>query len=518
MNLPQEPWSRRRFAAAALVASLALAGCGLSSGGSGSGGGSGAAATKDATLRIGTSADAQSLDPPNFSLNADFARLDLVYDSLIKIGDNNSLKPGLATSWKQDSGTEWTFEIRQGVKFSDGTALDAQAVKTSLERASKATQGKGYLGVITSVEVTGPSEVKIHLSKPFSGLLNNLTLPVSGIVSPTAIKNGTKLATHPVGTGPYVLKSWNPDHLMVLTRNDQYWGAKGAVKSIEIYPIPEASTRFAALQSSQVDVIDNPPPSQLSAIKGSSQLRAVIEPKNQPIFLGFELKQVPDVRVRKAIAMAIDKDAIVKSVLNGIGEPADKGLIPPQLITPASTPINIPHNVAGAKQLIAQSGVKKLTLDLVLPSDYYLLDKDVNSVIKAQLAQIGVTANLKVQESGTWFTSLLGHKDQLYWLGWSMTAGDPADMLTRVFRSGMVNNMSGYSGADKEIDKIMLLPVKSAKREALMNDIQRKLVEQDAVVVPIYYSSNFYATSAKVTGFHTYRSTLWDLSKLAIKQ
>ncbi len=516
MNAPRVPrwrWSRRSLAAALLVP-LALAGCGL---GGGESDGAKGTADKDATLRIAMSADAQSLDPPNFSLNGDFARLDLIYDSLIRIGDGNKLEPGLATSWKQDSDTEWTFELRKGVKFSDGTELDASVVKTSLERASKASQGKGYLGVLKEVEAVDADTVKLHLTKPFSGLLNNLSLPVSAIVSAQAIKDkGDKLATEPVGSGAFTLKSWNPDEKMVLERNDAYWGPKPPVKTVEISTIPEASTRFAALQSGEVDVIENPPPSELQVIRDSGTMHELIESRNQPVFLGFELKQVPDVRVRRAIAMAIDKKAIVGDVLEGLPAVADKGLIPPALIEPAADPVNVDHDLEGAKKLMSEAGASNVTLDLVMPGNSYLKDKEVGEVIKEQLKQIGVTAELKVQESGTWFTSLLEHKTQMYWLGWSISAGDPADTLTRVFRSGAVNNMSGYSGSDKEIDKLMLLPVKSAEREQLMNDIQRKLVEEEVVVVPIYYGSNFYATGANVSGFHTYRSTLWNLSEVAV--
>lgn len=516
MKHPGKTWPRRSAAALAMLTSLTLAGCGLSSGGAEEGA---PVAAEDATLRVGMASDAQSLDPPNFSLTADFIRLDLMYERLVKLDPDGKPIPGLATSWEQNSDTEWTFTIRDGVKFVDGTDLNAEVVKINLERAIKAPQGKGYLGVIKSVELVGDKQVKLILSKPFSSLLNNLSVPVAGIVSAKAIKENEKnLSANPVGSGPFVFKSWNPDERMVLERNEGYWGTKPKLKTVEIVPIPEASTRLAALQSGDVDVIEYPPPSELSLIKESKEINELIEPKAQPVFLGFELKQVPDVKVRRAIAMAIDKEAIVKDVLEGVGSPATTGLIPPTMVTPADDPINIDYDLEGAKKLMAEAGAGDVTLDLVLPGSYYLKDKEVAEVIKSQLKEIGVTANLKIQESGTWFTSLLEHKTQMYWLGWGVAAGDPADMLTRVFRSGAVNNMSGYSGADKEIDKLALLPIKTPERESLMNDIQRKFIEEDVVVVPMYYSTNFYATRAEVEGFHTTKSSLWDLSGVTVKK
>ncbi|WP_083948109.1 ABC transporter substrate-binding protein [Thermobifida cellulosilytica] len=513
MDYTRGKWAPRTAAAVALITTLTLTGCGLSSSGDQE------AATDDITLRVGMGVDVQSLDPPNFSLAADFTRLDLLYDRLIELGEDGSPQPSLATSWEQNSDTEWTFELREGVKFTDGTDFNAEAVKKSLERAAKSAQGSGYLGVIEEVEVVGDYEVKLHLSEPFSGLLNNLSVPVSGIVSPKAIDEDEEgLGSNPVGTGPYTLESWDPDELMVLKRNEDYWGEKPTVSTLEISIIPEASTRFSALQAGDVDVIENPPPSELDFMRESDALTELIEPKAQPVFLGFELEEIPDVDVRRAIAMAIDKEAIVEDVLEGVGDVANQGLVPPALVTQEDDPINIDYDPEEAKKLLKEAGVDEVTFDLVLPSSYYLKDEEVAQVIKSQLEEVGVTANLVVQESGTWFTSLLEHETQMYWLGWGMTAGDPADMLKRVFHSEAVNNMSGYSGADEEIEELAVLPVKSEEREATINEIQRRIVEEDVVVVPIYYSTNFYATSSSVEGFHTTRSTLWDLTEVTLKQ
>ena len=371
--------------------------------------------------------------------------------------------------------------------------------------------------MIEKVEVVNPAKVELHLSEPFSSLLNNLSVPVAGIISAKAIADAPKkLANTPAGSGPFVLKSWNPDERMVLERNEDYWGDKPGIKTLEILPIPEASTRFAAVQSGEVDIIENPPPSELEAIRGSNEIKEILEPKAQPVFLGFELKEVPDVKVRKAIAMAIDKKAIVDDVLEGIGEPADKGLLPPELITPADQPVNIPHDLAGAKKLMSEAGVGDVKLKLVSPAARYLKDNDVAAVIKAQLAKIGVTADLQIQESGTWFTSLLEHRTQMYVLGWGVTAGDPADLLTRVFTSGAVNNMAGYSGADKQIKQLATMQVKSEEREDLMNEIQRKIVMEDVVVVPIYHSKNFHAARSTVEGFGTTTANIWKLAQVSV--
>lgn len=506
---------RRRLTplALALASSLALTGCGLSAAGSPSDG-----AAAPAVLTIGMSSDAESLDPPNFVLGGDFARTTLVYEGLVKLTNDGKFLPALATTWKQVSDTVWEFQLREGVTFHDGTAFDSTAVKVSLERAAKQKQGSGFLNMIESVEAPDPYTARLILTHPFSSILNNLTVPVASIISPAALAaKGDKISAEPVGTGPYQFSEWVPDTSMTFTRYDGYWGQQAALDTVTFVPIPEASTRYSALQSGDVDVIENPPPSELAAIKASKNMYPIIESKARPIFLGFNLKEVSDVRIRKAIAHAIDKEAMVKNVLEGVGRPAVEGLIPPEFID-NDPPIGLAYDPEESRRLLATAGARNLTIDLVLPTERYLKDKEMGEVLQQQLAEIGIKVNLKVQEPGTWYQSLLDHDTQMYWLGWGMSSGDPADMLLRVFQSKAVNNMSQY--AQKDIDdaiaSLSTIEVGSTERSQAMQDIQRRIVEEDVVVVPIYHMSNFYAARSGIQGFHTTTSELLDLSAVKV--
>jgi len=470
-------------------------------------------------LRIGMASDAQSLDPPNFVLAGDFTRDNLVYDTLIKLTNDGKFEPSLATSWKQVSPTVWDFTLRDGVKFQDGTAFDSAAVKKSLERAETQAQGKGFLSVIKEVQTPDPLTARIVLSQPFSSILNNLTVPVASIISPKALDDMTpkQLAQHPVGTGPFTFVSWVPDTKMTFKANPDYWGTKPKLKKVEFIPIPEDSTRFSALQAGDVDVIENPPPDQVDTLKSSSDFYPIIEPKARPIFLGFNLKTVPNPLIRKAVAHAIDRDAIVKDVLEGVGNPADEGLVSPEFLK-NDPPIKVDYDPAESKKLLAQAGNPHPTLTLTLPSARYLKDKEIGEVVQQQLAKVGIKLKLDVQEAGTWYQSLLDHKTQMYYLGWGMSSGDPGDMLLRVFRSDAVNNMSQLKSPeiDKEIDSLATLPVGSAKRNQVMQDIQRQVVVDDAVVIPIYHMVNFYAARKAVKDFHSTTSELIDISKTSV--
>lgn len=517
MKVHRTGWRGYALAAACVAAATGLAACsGSGSSASGSSTGGTTAAASNFTLSIATDAEATTLDPPNFSTTEDIMRINLLYSTLVTHTNNGTIEPSLATSWKEVTPTEYTLTLRHGVKFTDGTALDAAAVKASLLRAAKQPQGEALLGEITSITTSGDYQVTLHLSAPFSGILNNLSTPAAGIVGPKGLANPKSLATDPDGTGPYELKSWTQNQEMILVRNPGYWGPAPKPAQIDIYPIPEASTRMSALQSGQVDIVEDPPPSDLSMIQSSGTLKAIIEPEAQPVFIGFNLKTVPNVKVREAIAMAIDKSAIVKNILDGVGTPATNGLIAPQMVQLPSTPINIPYNPTEAAKLIAQAGAKGTTLTMVAPANYYLNDTEVEEVIKNELTQIGLNINLEQQEPATWYTTLLDHQDQIYYLGWGNSVGDPADTLTRLFESGEVNNMSGYSGSDALIKELADLPVGSAERNTVINEIQEALVVQNVVVVPIYQSVNFYAARSDVNGFSIVQSELWNLEDVTI--
>lgn len=508
--------ARNAVKASALAATLGLvlASCGLSSGDSST------TSDTDLSITMATSVDAGTLDPPNFSATTDTARMDLIYERLTLLEEDGTISPWLATSWEQTDDTTWVFELREGVEFTDGTAFDGEAVKTSLERAAEAPQGSGLLGVIESVDVLGDHEVQLNLSAPFSGILHNLSVAAAGIISPTAIaENEDGLAQEPVGTGAFMLDSWNIDESMTLVRNEDYWGETGNVQTLEIVVIPEASTRLSALQAGDVDIIENPPTSERETIEASDSMNILLAQKAQPVFLGFELENVPDLELRRAIAMAIDTDAIVNDVIEGIGEPADNGFLPPHLLTPPEDdPIAIEFDPEGARAIVESEGLEGTEISLTLPQEYYLRDAEIGEVIQSQLADVGITLNLVIQDGGTWYSTLLEHDTEMFYLGWGITAGDPADTLTRLFRSDAVNNHWGFSGLDEEIDQLASLEVQTDERNDLMNDIQRVLIEDQVAVIPLYQSVNYYATDASVDGFRTVRSVQWDFSDVTISE
>ena len=470
-------------------------------------------------LRIGMGSDAQSLDPPNFVLSGDFTRDALIYDRLLTIDNDGVFQPALATEWSQPNDVTYEFKLRQGVKFHDGTEFNAAVVKFVIERGKDQEQGSAFLGIVETVEVVDDFTVRMVLSEPFSPFLNNLAVVVSSIYSPTSVQgSGDDANFSPIGSGPYRFVSWDPDARLVLEKNPDYWGSAPTLDRVEFIPIPEAGTRVAALKSGEVDVIENPPPDQVQAMRDADDLYPVIEPKARPVFFGFNLTVVTDVRVRRAIAHAIDKAVLVEAILEGIGEPATQGLIPPNVFQ-NDPPIDIAYDPVEGKRLVDEAGAAGTEIRIVLPQARYLRDQAMAEAIQSQLAAIGINLVLDVRETGAWYGALLERDTEAYWLGWGMSGGDPTDIFTRVFTGGAVNNMSLL--ADAELDawaaEVVTLPFDSARRSKLIWDLQNKLVVEDVVVIPIFYMANLFAARSYVKEFHTTTSELIDLSRTTIE-
>lgn len=509
----------RRCVVAAAAGLLAVAAGGHAIASAPAAAGHASAVAPTGTLRIGMGSEAETLDPPNFLLSADFTRMDLMFDRLVVIENDGTFSPGLATEWTQLDDVTWEFALRDGVVFHDGTPFDAEATKFVLDRSRTQEQGEAFLGVIDEVEVVDDLTIRVHLARPFAAILNNLATPVSGIYSPASVEEyGDDVSRHPVGTGPYRFVEWEVDTRLVLEANPDYWGEGPTLERVEFIPIPEAGTRMSALRAGEIDVIENPPPEEAMNIDQDGDLQLINEPKARPVFLGFNVEAVPDVLVRQAIAHAIDKELIVEAVLEGMGTAAVDGIIPP-FLKEGGEPVGLAYDPDLARELLAEAGVEDgLTLRVVVPTERYLRDTAVVEVIQAQLADVGITLELDIRDTGAWYQALLDRDTELYWLGWGLNALDPGDIFTRVFTSGAVNNMSQLDSpaADELIGQLESAAMGSDERATLLGDLEVLILQDEVAVVPIYHAANIYAAQSNVQDFHTTPAELLDLSAVTI--
>lgn len=471
------------------------------------------------TLRIGTRVDPQSLDPHHYKAGGiDMAILDLVTDGLVTFDRQMNMVPQLALSWEWTDNTTLRFKLRQGVTFQDGTPFNAQAAKVNLDRMAQAAEVKGYYGQLASTTVVDDNTIQLKLSAPFAPFLSNLGSPVGGMISPAAItKWGDELPRHPVGTGPYMLDEWKPKESLTLVKNPKYWGTPFKLDKLIFRPFPEEATRLLAFQAGELDVIQDPVPSSVSALEKDARFQVVRATQLRNLWLGIENgdKTLENIKLRQAIAYAIDRVSLVKLVAEGMADVAE-GLIPPDAMNLPK--VAYPYDPAKAKQLLAEAGYPQgIKLNLWAPQGRYLKDKEIGEAIQAQLKAVGIDAQLQISEWGAYNKAIMEHKQQLWVQGWGFLSGDPDGMASLLGSKGAFNS---FNLKDPKVDELFnkgVTTVDAAGRKAIYGELQKLLVQDLATVVPIYFQVGFYATTKKVHDFYPHPLEMIDIAQAWIE-
>jgi peptide/nickel transport system substrate-binding protein len=361
----------------------------------------------------GYGAEAVKLDPSDAIDRPSFDVMQNIYDGLVELDTQGAVQPALATAWTiSDDNLTWTFTLRDGVTFHDGTAFDAEAVKANFERRLDATAKLGTLGqwepVIAAVNVTGPLEVQIVTKAPAGGLLNLLSGGYGGMISPKAIaESGTDLARTPVGTGAFMFKTWEQGQRIVLAKNADFWGGAPAIDELEFRVIPEDSARILALESGDVDVIANVSAQNIPVLRDNGDLVVIQQPTYRLFYWAFNCTKdfFKDVRVRQAFNYLIDREALVANVLQGVGQPADAP-IPPTVIgyAPIGTYTFDPDK---GKAMLAEAGFPADWAGIAYVTEgRYYMDRQVAEAIQGMIAEAGINVTVEVLEWGAFVDAI----------------------------------------------------------------------------------------------------------------
>lgn len=434
--------SRRGVVSVALVAvgALALGACTTSGGGEpggSTGGGTNASGGSEGggggTFGIGIGVDLDTVDPAQQTTTTVQNVIDYGLETLTELTKDGKTEPGLATSWKlSDDGKTMTLKLRKGVKFHDGTAFDAKAVKFNLDRIRdpkvKVPIG-GAFQVIKNVKVVDPYTVQLDLKYPDPILISNLGITTSAIISPaSATKDGNSYTNivKPVGTGPYAFQSFSKGDRAVYQRYDDYWGKKPYYKQVVFRIIPEGNSREAALRSGEVQMIMNPPVTDLTALDKDPSISVLKAPSDRSVFIAFNNSKPPfdDAEVRRALNYAVDKKSIIKNVLFDTVDLMDSPLA--SSLSGYCKAGSYPYNPGKAKKMLAAAGAKHLSVTLGTPSGRYLQDKQAAQAIAANLREVGVETKVSTTD---WPSYIAGtqKKDGPYdfhLLGWAPGALD----------------------------------------------------------------------------------------------
>ncbi|MFN8524380.1 MAG: ABC transporter substrate-binding protein [Chloroflexota bacterium] len=456
------------------------------------------ASSKD-TLTFAQTQDATSLDPPMHTLIQNNSVLVHMFDSLVYLDAQGKLQPQLATSWEATNPTTWTFKLRQGVKFHNGEPLDAGAVKFSLDRTLNPDQKsptRPKIAAITKVDAPDPATLVITTKDPFALLPYTLVGFGAMPVPPKYVqeKGDKEVATKPVGTGPYKFVEWVKDQHIIMEANPDYWGDKAKVKRITIRPIPENATRVAELRTGGVDLIINPPPQEMKGLE-SGDTKTIVQPSLWAINCGIDtLRDGPltNPKVRQALNYAVDKEAIIKNVMGGLGKPINSLAVPEVFGYDASTQ-PYPYDPNKAKALLAEAGFAGgFPLTLTTRQGNTLNDKDASEAIVGYLKAVGIQAQLKVVENGVWAQwSANKGRDGIWYGGWR---GDYPEVDGYSFSNLATDQFNSYV-KNLDIDKTIFEARKSIdpKARAEQYAALAKLQFEQATHIFLYQLPDTYA-------------------------
>ncbi|HWI49449.1 MAG TPA: ABC transporter substrate-binding protein, partial [Rummeliibacillus sp.] len=477
---------------------------------------------KQSSLVYGRGTDSVSLDPITVTDGESFKVARNIYETLVQFGEEDtSIKPSLAKEWKisKDQLT-YTFKLQEGVKFHDGTDFNAEAVVKNFERWMNGSVDQfpyygdmfgGFKGdknhIIDSVKAVDDTTFELKLKKPAAALLNNLAMTAFSIASPTAIKKeGDKYGENPVGTGPFKFVSWKRNNTIELEKNSDYW-QKGYPKvSKLIYrTLPDNSARLNSLVTGEIDIADGLSPSDHTRIEQDQNLQLLKRPSFNVGYLGMTMTQKPfdDTKVREAVSMAIDRQAIVNSFFEGFATEAKNPLQPTALGYNKNTE-QYNFDVEKAKSLLKESSYDGKVVELwamPVPRPYMPDGQKVAEAIQKNLESIGMKTKIVTYEWATYLEKTRKGEAQLFLLGGTSDNGDPDNLLSLFFYdSGSLNNSQLH---DEKIQK-WLAEARSttdhAKREAIYADIQNRLREI-IPVLPLVHSTPIVGARSNVKNY-----------------
>lgn len=464
------------------------------------------------TLTIAVDADPPTLDATIANQGLTYRATSQIYEGLVfRDPATNALVPRLATAWKQVDPTTWRFTLRRGVKFSDGTPLNAAAVKFSLERfvdpATKAANAF-ILNALKDVKVVNDTTVDLNLKYPYAPLLGNLAIFNPVIVSPTAVqKYGADFARNPTGTGPYKLERWDVGDQIVLTANPLYWGPKPGLQKIVIRTVPDEVTQIAELKSGRVDLLASVTPNVLREFADNPDFSVRRRTSFATTYLGFNTASglTKDPRVRHAIARAIDRDAIVKTLLENLAVRGE-ALVPDIVFGASKTVKAIPFNPSDARRRLAEAGVKPGTA-LTLVATNSATNRRLAQAIQFNLAAVGLQVNIQTSDFAS-YRSALQKPDhaELFLMSDGPTSLDADFAFTQYFDSKEipVNNYAFYNSP--KVDRLLRdarAESNPFKRKNLYRQLQDQL-QTDLPLLTLYYPVSAYVKSNRLQGEVSY--------------
>jgi peptide/nickel transport system substrate-binding protein len=460
------------------------------------------------TLNVVRLSDATNLDP-HFITDIPSANINYqkVYEGLVKPDENFVLQPSLAKEWEVIDDTTWEFKLNEGIMFHDGASFDAEAVKATFDRLLDPVTGspqREKFSMIKEVKVVDPTTVQLLLKYPYAPLLSILASQEGSILSPKVLaEDPDSLREKPVGTGPFVFENWKSGQELSLTRNEEYWGEKPSIDRVVFKVVPEDATRLAMIETGEAHINDQVPVTEIERIEASSTMGLTRTEGLAVEFLGFNTEKAPldDVRVRKAISHAIERESIISGVYNNAGTLANSAMSP-RVFGHSENTKPAEYDLNEAKKLLKEAGAENLKISLLTSDRKERIN--MAEVIQSQLKGIGVEVEIQVVEYGTFIEMTSGGEHQMFIGGWGNATGDGDYNQYNLFHSashGPAGNSFYYSNS--EADKL-IETAREETDESKRLEIYEELAQielDDAVYVPIRNYEHMTAHNQSVSGY-----------------
>ncbi|PAE42681.1 glutathione ABC transporter substrate-binding protein [Bacillus sp. 7884-1] len=461
------------------------------------------------TLNVVRLSDATKLDP-HFITDIPSANVvyQKVYQGLVVPDKDFKIQPLLAKEWTVVNDTTWEFKLRDDVTFHDGAPFNAEAVKATFDRLLDPNTGspqREKFSMITEVKVVDEYTVQLSLAYPYAPLLSILASQEGSILSPKALaENPENLAQHPVGTGPFVFEAWKSGQEISLKKNENYWGKKPNIDGVVFKVVPEDATRLAMIETGEAHINDQVPVTEIERIEASETMGLYRTEGLAVEYVGFNTKKKPfdDVKVRKAISHAIEREAIIKGVYNNVGTLANVAMSPKVYgHSKEVKPYN--YDLNEAKKLLKEAGYEN-GLELTLLTSDRKERINMAEVIQSQLKGIGINVKIQVMEYGAYIEMANNGEHDLFIGGWGNATGDGDYNQYNLFHSasqGPAGNHFYYSNpvVDQKIEAARK-ETAEAKRLKLYEEVMQMEIDE-AVYIPIRNYEHMAAHSKNVSGF-----------------
>jgi len=435
-------------------------------------------------FRWASQGDPQTIDPHSQNELLTNSINGQMYETLVNRGPKLEIVPTLATEWKQVDPVTWRFVLRRGVKFHDGTPFTADDVVFSFQRAAEpSSQIRVYAAAMGKARKLDEGTVEFKLPEPNPIMLEHATLvqimsrswcEKNKVTKPLDFskKEESYASTHANGTGPYLLKSRQPDVKTVMVRNPNWWGKpQGNVEEVTYLSIKSDATRVSALIAGNIDLVIDPPPQDVARLRKQPGLSVIDGVENRIVFFGFDQHRdellyadvkgknpFKDKRVREAVYQAIDVEALRRVTMRGQSLPTGS-ITPSPLGSTPEAEKRLPYDPNRAKQLLAEAGYPSgfgFTLDC--PNNRYINDEQICIAVAGMLAKIGLRVRVNAQPRAIYFARMQKRDTSMYMLGWGGAITDAQTTLVPVLHSPNAKgdgdfNWGGY--VNKKLDQLI---------------------------------------------------------------